>query len=271
MSSFYGQTIVLSPADFTPYPDVNAVLHLLLNGAQSILGHHFIGLYFYGSLASGDFNPQTSDIDFVVVTDTDLSEELIHDLEALHVRLWNSGLKWAAKLEGAYVPLHTLRRYDPHSAPCPTINERRFYLDRQGSDWIIQRYILREYGAVVCGPPLKPAIDPVTPDDLRGAVVGVLREWWQPMLADPHFIRNREYEAFATLTMCRALYTLEYGDIVSKPTAAGWALKTLDDRWSELIDRALAWPQEPQQNSLSETLELIRYTIEHAQRFIPEW
>jgi hypothetical protein len=262
---------VLSPADFTPYPDVNAVLHLLLNGAQSILGHHFIGLYFYGSLASGDFNPQTSDIDFVVVTDIDLPEDLIHNLEALHVHLWNSSLKWAAKLEGAYVPLHTLRHYDPDAAPCPAINEGRFYLDRQGSDWIIQRYILREYGAALCGPSLKSSIDPVTPDDLRRAVAGVLHEWWQPMLDDPHFIRNREYEAFATLTMCRALYALEYGDIVSKPTAARWALQTLDGRWTELIGRALAWPQEPQPESLSETLEFIRYTIERARQFNHEW
>ncbi len=144
------------------------------------------------------------------------------------MRLWNSGLKWAAKLEGAYVPRHTLRRYDPDSAPCPTINEGRFYLDQQGSDWIIQRYILREYGAEVCGPSLKSSIDPVTPDDLRHAVAGVLREWWQPMLDNPGLIRNREYEAYATLTMCRALYALEYGDIVSKPAAARWARETLD-------------------------------------------
>jgi hypothetical protein len=106
-----------------------------------------VGLYFYGSLASGDFNPDNSDIDFIVVTDTYLPDEMVRDLEALHVGLWNSGLKWATKLEGAYVPLHSLRRYDPDSAPCPTINEGRFYLDKQGSDWIIQRYILREYGA----------------------------------------------------------------------------------------------------------------------------
>jgi hypothetical protein len=249
----------------TPYPGVNAVLHMLLTDAQSVLGDHFIGLYLYGSLASGDFNPQTSDIDFVVVTDTDLSEKLIHDLEALHVRLWSSGLRWAATLEGAYMPLHTLRCYDPNAAPCPTINEGRFYLDRQGSDWIIQRYILREYGAAICGPSLKSSIDPVAPDDLRRAVAGVLHEWWQPMLDDPSWIRNREYEAFATLTMCLALYALEYGDIVSKPVAARWALQTLDGRWAELIDRALIWPQEPQPESLNETLELIRYTIDRAQ------
>ena len=248
----------------TPYPDVNLVLRMLLEGAQSILRDHFVGLYLYGSLASGGFNPQTSDIDFLVATDADLSDDLIRDLEALHVRLWNSDLKWAAKLEGAYVPLHTLRRHDPDSAPCPTINEGRLYLDRQGSDWIIQRYILREYGATVCGPSLKPLIDPVTPDDLRRAVAGVLREWWQPMLADPVRIRNREYEVFAILSMCRALYALEYGDIVSKRVAAQWALTTLDERWAELIERAAAWPREPQAAHLNETLDLIRYTIEHA-------
>ena len=239
---------------------------MLLEGAQAVLGDHFVGLYLYGSLASGDFNPQTSDIDFLVVTNADLPDELIRDLEALHVRLWRSGLKWAAKLEGAYVPLQTLRRHDPNSAPCPTVNEGRIYLDKQGSDWIIQRYILREHGAAVCGPSLQSAIDPVTPDNLRHAVRGVLAEWWRPMLADPAWIHTREYEVFAALTMCRALYTLQYGDIVSKTVAARWALQTLDERWSMLIDRALAWPQEPQSSNLSETLELIRYAIDRAQQ-----
>jgi len=117
---------------------------------------------------------------------------------------------------------------------------------------------------VVCGPPLKSSIDPVTPDDLRRAVAGVLREWWRPMLDNPGWIRNREYEAYATLTMCRALYALEYGDIVSKPAAARWAQQTLDEKWSPLIDQALVWPQEPQRESLNETLEFIRFAIERA-------
>ncbi len=261
--------MTLPSTEPTPYADVNTVLHRLLEGVRSVLGDHFVGLYLYGSLASGDFNSRTSDIDFVVVTDAVLSDEFVRDLEALHVHLWQSGLKWAAKLEGAYIPLPALRRYDPNSAPCPTINEGRFYLDRQGSDRIIQRNILREYGIVIAGPSLKSSIDPVMPDDLRFAVAGVLHEWWQPMLNNPAWIRNREYEAYATLTMCRALYALEYGDIVSKPAAGRWALQTLDGRWGELIDRALMWPQEPQSNRVSETMELIRYTIEQAIDWIP--
>lgn len=57
----------------------------------------------------------------------------------------------------------------------------------------------------------------------------------------------------------------------SKPTAARWALQTLDGRWAELIDRAVAWPQEPQPESLSETLKFIRYTIDRAQQLAHGW
>jgi hypothetical protein len=266
MSSFQHSDHRMSthPLIDTPYSDVNDMLRLLLEGAQSILGDQIIGLYLYGSLASGDFNPQTSDIDFLVVTAAELPDVLVQGLEAMHVRLWNSGLKWAPMLEGAYVPLKALRCYDPNAAPCPTINEGRFYLDRQGSDWIIQRCILREHDAVICGPSLQSSIDPVAPDDLRRAVRGVLHEWWQPMLDNSVWIRNREYEGFAVLTMCRALYTVEYGDIVSKPVAGCWARQVLEERWGALVDRAMAWPQEPQPDSLHETLEFIRYAIDRA-------
>ena len=47
----------------TSYPDINAVLDLLVLSVQTILGDCFVGLYLYGSLASGDFDLQRSDID----------------------------------------------------------------------------------------------------------------------------------------------------------------------------------------------------------------
>ncbi len=249
----------------TPYPEVNFVLQQLLFNVQAILGDHFVGLYLYGSLASGDFNPKTSDIDFVVVTSDELSAETIAALEAMHLRLRDSGLKWAKKLEGAYVPQSALRRYDPSAAPCPTINEGRFYLDRQGGDWIIQRHVLREYDSVIVGPSLRNLIDPVQPDDLRQAVRGVLHDWWEPMLHDPTWIRTVEYQAFAVLSMCRVLYTLHHGTIASKPVSARWAQQTLGERWSKLIEWALTWEHDTSSDHLSETLEFIRYTIERSQ------
>lgn len=216
----------------TPYIEINAVLNLLLTEAQTVLGPRFVGMYLYGSLSSGDFNPHSSDIDFLIVVTEELPQEVIDQLEAMHNRLWASDLKWAAKLEGAYVSQTSIRRFDPNLPPCPTINEGKFYVERQGSDWIIQRHIIREYGKALAGPDPKTLIDPVTPDDLRRSVQGVLNEWWWPMLDNPDWIRSVEYQAFAVLTMCRALHALQCGTIVSKPIAARWAQATLDSSWS---------------------------------------
>jgi hypothetical protein len=249
----------------TPYPEVNAVLDRLLSDVQTILGARFGGLYLYGSLASGDFDRQRSDIDFVVVTTDALPDEMLPALEAMHARIAASGLKWAAKLEGSYIPQRALRRYAPDGAPCPQINEGRFYVGRHGSDWIIQRHILREHGVVLAGPSPQTLIDPVTPDDLRRAALGSLRAWWAPMLDDPACLQRSDYQAYAILTMCRALYTLQRGTVVSKPVAARWAQETLGERWAGLIERALAWHHDAPMDSLNATLDFIRYTLERAQ------
>jgi hypothetical protein len=235
------------------------------------LGERFVGMVLYGSLAGGDFDPQRSDIDFVVATADELPDEVVAALEALHTRIADDGLKWAAKLEGAYVPLSMLRRHNPSGPPCPCVNEGRFYLAALGSDWVIQRYTLREQGVVVAGPDPRSLIDPVHPDDLRRAVLGFLREWWAPMLQDPDpRLFGGEYQAYAVLTMCRALYTLQYGTAVSKTVAARWAQEALGEPWEGLIERALAWRRDAPPDGgggalcTDETLDFIRCVLEQA-------
>src|SRR4030067_368749 len=97
----------------TPYADINAVLQTLLANARGILIKQFIGMYLYGSLALGDFNPNRSDIDFLIVTEKVLSEKLISKLKTMHSRLAAGGSKWVKKLEGGYMPETAVRRYVP--------------------------------------------------------------------------------------------------------------------------------------------------------------
>lgn len=252
----------------TPYHEVNEILNLLLSDVQRILKNEFVGMYLYGSLATGDFNPETSDIDFLVVTTSTLSTKAIAELEAMHHRFWQSGSKWASKLEGSYISKREIRRHDPRSAPCPTVNEGKFFLDTRGSDWIIQRQVIREHGVVLMGPDPKTLIAPVDSKDIRRAVKGVLNEWWFPMLEDPTWLKEHgsEYHAFTILTMCRALYALDNGTIVSKPVAARWVQSKLGKDWSEVIEDALL-AQKPGSgnfNLFNNALQLIRITKELA-------
>ncbi len=252
----------MSTLRYTPYDDVNQVLTILHENVKAILKEQFVGMYLYGSLSSGDFNPESSDIDFLVVTTDHLSEKTISELEAMHKLTWATSLKRAGKLEGAYIPKELIRKHDPNSAACPTINEGRFYLDAPGSDWVIQRHVVRECGVVLEGPDPKTLIDFVSPDDIRFCILGVLNEWWFPMLNDASWLRDKGDgdRAFAVITMCRVLHSLEHGSITSKPKAAQWARTKVDSQWKQLIDKAVAVSNHEEENIfLDETLDFIQH------------
>jgi predicted nucleotidyltransferase len=255
----------MSHKKYTPHDDVNELLHLLLTNVQEILKDQFVGMYLYGSLSSGDFNTETSDVDFLVVTKEVLSEEIISKLETMHLKTWATSLKRAGKLEGAYIYKELIRKHDPNGAPCPTINEGKFYLDKPGSDWIIQRHVVREYGVVLYGPDPKTLIDYVSPEDIRNSIMGVLREWWYPMLKNPEWLRENDdgCRSFAVITMCRVLHGLEHGTIVSKPKAVQWARTKADPRWHSLMDDAVAVSNHEERCiDLNETLGFIQYIKE---------
>ena len=64
----------------TQYPEINRLLDSLLSRMRYILREKLVGLYLYGSLATGDFEPGVSDIDLLAVTSTDASYAEIEDL-----------------------------------------------------------------------------------------------------------------------------------------------------------------------------------------------
>ncbi len=251
---------------YTPYRDVNIILHRLRTDVEEVLGAQLVGIYLYGSLSLGDFNPATSDIDFLVVTAGELSNDTLTHLQAMHSAIAESNLPYARALEGSYIPQTALRRYDPVHCEHPCINSHDGIVVRRephGQDWAIQRHIIREHGVVITGPSPDTLIDPVSSENLQAGVRDLLYGWWTTLLDSP-ILEQGDYQAFAVLTMCRMLYTFEHGDIVSKPVAAQWALSTLKQRWHWLIEWALAYPDPPPRNPLEEIRALIRYTLEKA-------
>ncbi len=91
-----------------------------------------------------------------------------------------------------------------------------------------------------------------------------MQAWWLPQLQDQHRLLEREYQAYAVLTMCRILYTIAFGEVVPKPRAARWAQASLEKRWSGLIERAQTWQLGDGVDDLGETLDFIRYTLTHS-------
>jgi hypothetical protein len=248
----------------TPYSDVNEVLLTLLDNVRAILGDYFIGMYLYGSLAGGDFDSGRSDIDPLVVTSKELPGDIVAELKSMHTRLYKSGPEWATKMTGAYIPEDALRKYNPIDAACPLFNRDEFLVARPDPDWVIHRHILYTCGVVITGPPLQNMIDLVCPEELKDAVLTLLRNNWASLLRNTDIFIGAGHQPFIVLTMCRALYTLKHGTVVSKRRSAEWVIANLDKKWTELIKQALAWHYGDTPGDIEQTQEFMRYIFREA-------
>ena len=86
------------------------------------------------------------------------------------------------------------------------------------------------------------------------------------MLANQAKLQSVGYRVYAITTMCRMLYTLRFGGIVSKSEAARWALTELDEKWRGLVETAVNWHGGDLDN-FAETVDFIRYVDGKMERF----
>lgn len=227
----------------TAYPELNAVLDELTIGARAILGANLIGVYLQGSFAVGDAD-EHSDVDFLVAVREEVADAVAPALQALHERIYDLPTPWAQHLEGSYVPAAILRREDPALTPLRYIDNGSRTLIRSTHDnTLVVRWVTREHGVALAGPPAATLIDPVDPDDLRREVRAVMRDWGDELLSSPTRLNTRWYQPFAVLSYCRMLHTLDTGRVFSKPAGARWARQHLAPAWHALIERA--WAERP--------------------------
>ena len=285
----------INPAP-TPYAELNAVLARLVAAAHEALGDNFVGVYLQGSFALGDFD-ESSDLDAFIVTRDDIAPGDLPALQALHGQIHDLPSTWAQRLELSYVPAAVLRRKD--GQPRDPAGEPRaddwadpgtsglparvypFWFLGAGERGLVRsehdntqvaRWILRECGVFLAGPPPAELIDPVPVDVLKGEVRETLARVLRMTLDEGLALDQRWLPAFFVLLACRMLHSLETGRVTSKPAAAAWAAGHLDRRWGPLIEAALAvrhLPLEvrlspPPGDTVSETLAFLRHVRSRA-------
>jgi Nucleotidyltransferase domain len=72
-----------------------------------------VGLYVYGSLVTGDFDKDRSDIDLLAVVDSDVDGDTFDRLDRMHARFVEDHPAWEDRIEVAYVPAPALWNFGP--------------------------------------------------------------------------------------------------------------------------------------------------------------
>ncbi len=254
----------------TPYTDINTLLEILLSGMQSILGPKLVGVYLYGSLVTGDFDRDSSDIDLVTVTSSDIDEGEFNALLAMHTDFATQHSEWDGRIEVAYISTHALKTYKTQTSQIAVISPGEpFHLKEAGIDWLINWYTIREKGVTLFGPSPKTLIDPIAKDEYLLAVRDHAQYWrkWPSSIS-----QQRPSQAYGILTLCRAMYTLAKGELTSKKQAALWAEKEFP-QWASLVQNALLWRQAWRDQNVDhdatwpETLRFVNFAIDYCEQY----
>lgn len=259
----------------TQFSQLNRLLSRFTGEVRQAVGDNLAAVYLQGSFALGDAD-EFSDVDFLVLTNRELSAQETDALQQMHGRLFDADTSWAQHLEGSYAPNDVYRRVDPERQSFLFLDNGSRELVRDSHcNTAVVRWILRENGIVLFGPSPRELIDPVADDDLRREALSALREYveWapKPTTAGP---MSRWKQPYLVLTFCRILNTIESARVVTKTEAAEWAMQNLDPRWTSMIERALAGRPDPwnrvheraDEGATAETLAFAGYALELGRR-----
>jgi hypothetical protein len=245
----------------TPYPNVNAVLEILLQRQQAIFGDKLIGLYLYGSTALGAFTDGISDLDLLAALTSDLTPAEAAAIEQMHARIVTALPEWDNRIEVQYYSKHALASFKTERHPMGNISPGEpFHIIEAGADWLMNWYHVLTSGITLYGVPPATIIAPVTTDEFITSITTMLLEWDKGYL---DHIQSRPAQAYVIITLCRGLYTLRHRQHVSKQAAAEWAMSAYP-AWAALISHALTWRLDPgavvdHAATLPETLRFVSF------------
>lgn len=253
----------LNKKSITPYQDINDVLLYLSNGIKNIAGKNLVGLYLFGSLTYGDFNPDSSDIDLVAIINQPLNHHEIESLKELHEQLGKLDQKWSDRLECSYMTVDMLRYILPPKEPRPYYGGGIFYEEAPyGNEWIINNYLLYEHGISLIGPDVKQLIKPIDIIEVQKACIRDLFQEWEPKITDFEWLDNSHYQSYLVMNLCRILYTVMCSATGTKKVSAEWAINKFGSPWSDLIRTAASWKYGKTMSLRNETIGFIKFSIE---------
>ena len=214
-------------------PTIESFAQELAAGLGSALGADLVALYLYGSSVTGGFDVGVSDVDLLAVTARDISDTDLATLSAFHRAFVELHPEWDDRLEIVYVGRETLAQFRSGGLLGVISPGEPFHVRDGVEQWLQNFYLVRETGATLFGP---------CPGDLLPEI-----SWPEFIAATTRYageVRDRSLRdatpgarAYAVLTMCRALCTIQSGRHCSKHEGAEWARARMPE-WSSLIDEA---------------------------------
>lgn len=203
------------------------------------LSGNLVGIYLHGSLAMGCFNPQSSDIDLIVVVKENLTADNKKTI-AKRVLKINDELPNERGLEFSVIMETHLEPF-VYPTPCELhysdFHKEKYRADENyvcggydDNDLASQLVVAYYRGMPLYGRPLNERYKPVARQYYLASILHDIESASQDIV---------DHTMYVALNLCRVLFFLREGTISSKKEGGEWGLSSLPNQYADVIRKCL--------------------------------
>lgn len=230
------------------------------------------GLYIHGSIALNAYVDNSSDIDFITLTNRCLTEEDSKALSYIHRTIANKYKK--PEMDGVYALHEDIGKTDnssDHNYKYPYYNNGELLFGDYFNFNPITWWVLKRKGISILGKELKDFQLEIQPQELSSYVLGNMNTYWanrismaevsiDTLIKLPSDQIDFEIE-WTILGLLRQFYSLKECDIVSKLGAGDYGLTQLPVEWHNIIKEAMNIRNGVKKEIFSSEIERLESTL----------
>ncbi|RTQ95083.1 aminoglycoside adenylyltransferase domain-containing protein [Lysinibacillus telephonicus] len=238
------------------------------------------GLYLHGSIALNAYINGSSDIDFIAIVNSDLTEKEVKVLSNIHRELKNKYKKTG--MDGCYLLWEDIGKKQTETKKCLYVNEGKVGRSNHVINPITW-WILRDKGISIIGPEIKSFHFDVNESDLVDYVLNNMNTYWLNRLNTierfkriaflfPNNLVEREVQ-WSITGILRQFYTLRERGIISKVDAGKYALNYIPESWHAIIKEAISIREglnirycDSKKQRINDTIQCMKYIINYCNK-----
>jgi streptomycin 3"-adenylyltransferase len=220
--------------------DYGIILDNIKRSYRTILEDNLVGIYVHGSIAMNCFHWNSSDIDYIVVVEKELSEE--QKLLLMKATVEENG---AAPVKGIEMSVVLAKHCREFRYPTPfELHFSNMHLDwfrndpigycknMNGEDPDLAAHfaIILKYGIVLYGKEVRRVFSEVPREAYLDSIKSDIEDAASAVLDNP---------VYMILNLCRVVAYMKSDLVLSKEQGGEWGLASLNDRYHALLNDAL--------------------------------
>lgn len=244
---------------------LRTIIEKIVKQSKDILGNNLVGVYLHGSAVMGCFNDKKSDIDLLIVINSNLSDEdklrymdMVVELNALAP---SKGIELSIVKKSVCKPFIYPTPFELHFSVTHLEWYNRdkydYILKMNGTDKDLAAHFMIIYhrGLCLCGEEIRTVFEEVGREAYFDSI------WYDVDHSEEDIIKNPVY---ITLNLCRVLAYKQENLILSKQEGGIWGVENVPKRYCKLIQQALDEYASVREMEFDEkeALEYAKYMIE---------